>query len=116
MRRAPFVEHLARLLDDLALALDVVDVALEADVAQPLASVVERQALALGERGGHRLDAVVQHAVEDAVRADRDRKVREPADVAVDGRERVGVRHAAPCRSMPSAAATARPAPSAVGS
>src|SRR6185295_18436158 len=88
----PVVEHLAGLLDDLALAFDVVDVALEADVAEPLASMVERQALALGERGGHRLDAVVKDTVEDAVLADGDREVREAADVAVDRRERVGVR------------------------
>ena len=60
----------------------------EADVAQPLARVVESQTAPLGERGGHRLDAVLQDAVEDTASADADRKVGEPADVAV---ERCGI-------------------------
>ena len=60
-------------------------------MAQPLAGVVERQAAALGERCGHRLEAVLQDAVEEAGRADRDRQVRQAADVAVDGPERLGI-------------------------
>ena len=95
------LEHLTGLLDDLALALDAVEVALEADVAQPLAGVVERQAAALGERRRHRLEAVLQDAVEEAGTADGDREVGEAADVAVDGAERLRARRGLVPRNGP---------------
>ena len=76
---------LACLGDDLRLAFDVLDLALEADVPEPLTGVFERQAPPLRERRRHRLEPVRENAVEEAGASGGDREVGQATDVAVEG-------------------------------
>ena len=76
MRRTPSSSTLRASVDDLGVAVDVSQRRVEADVHEPLARVLERQAAALGELGGERLDAAGDDAREDAGRALGEREVR----------------------------------------
>ena len=78
------LERGARGGDELGVAVDLVERRDEADVRHPLARVLEREPAALGERGGHRVDAAGGGAREQAARRVGDGDVDEAGGVDVE--------------------------------
>jgi hypothetical protein len=77
-------QHPAGVLDDLRVALDLLDGGLETNVHEPAVRVLQRELAALGEVGGQRVDATARRAGEGAAGAAGDREIGQAADVQVE--------------------------------
>ena len=84
MRRTPSSRTWRACSTIAAIALDVLDRRLDADVGEPAVGVFERERAALGELDGERLDAAARDAGEGAGGATGDREVGEAADGEVE--------------------------------